>query len=119
MGIVKLTGCDRKSNGSGDPPGLSRNRIIQLAIIRHATAAGIALAKASAAALQFSDAGQTGRRAGELFATGKTLLILSDKLPVVINSDFDSNLASLSGGISIIVVDLNKIVDQVDAALNS
>jgi hypothetical protein len=107
------------SNGSGDPAGLSRRRILQLAIIRHLTSAGVALAAASAAALTFSDVGQTGRAAGDLFPTGKTLLVLSDMPSVVVNSDFDASLASLSGGISLIVVDLNKIVSQVDIALTS
>ena len=119
-GIIKLQGYDRKSNGSGDPAGYSRRRILQAAIMKQMAGFGLPASKASAAALQFCDFGQTGRGAGDLFPTGKTLLILSEEPPVVINADFDVSVASLSPcGVSLTIIDINKIVASVDAALTS
>jgi hypothetical protein len=119
-GFVKLQGYDRKPSGSGDRAGYSRRRILQAAIMKRVTGLGLPASIASAAALQFSDVGQTGRAAGDLFEHGKTLLIICHDGATVQNSLFDASLADVSRrGASLIIADLNKIVDQVDAALNS
>jgi hypothetical protein len=111
-GAVRLRGPDRHSTGSGVYCGLSRRRAIQAAIMRRL------LSAASTAALMFSDTGQTGRSPGELFSQGKTVLAITDSGATVQNLQYDTSLADISNGsASIILIDLDRVVAQVDAAL--
>jgi hypothetical protein len=117
-GVVPLRSNDRKAHGSGNYCGFSRNRVLQTAITQHLLSIGVSLSTAAKAALQFSDFGQTGRAAGELFQHGKTLLVIGPDGTTVQNALFDASLADLSRrGVSFIIVDLNKIVAQIDATL--
>jgi hypothetical protein len=117
--VIKLRGTDKQSTGTGDCVGFSRSRVLQIAITNELLSTGMALSKAADAALEFSDYGNQGRAAGKLFETAKTLLVVRPTGAVVVNADFDASFVDLSArGISIIVLDLNKIVAQVDLALN-
>jgi hypothetical protein len=119
-GAWPLRSNDIKASGSGDYCGLSRNRILQAATMQSLLKAGASLSKAALAALQFSDHSNLNRPAGEPFPMGKTYLVVgSDSPATVINTDFDLRVSDLaSRGASVIVVDLNAIIDQVDAVLN-
>jgi hypothetical protein len=117
-GSIKLRGSDRKSTGSGDWVGLSRNRILQIAIIETLTGIGVTLSAASTAALTFTDEGQASRSPGELFEHGKTVLVIAPDGTTVKNVFFDASLADVSKRAKCaITVDLNKVAELVDATL--
>ena len=121
-GFFELQGCDRAPSGSGDHAGYSRRRILQAATTKWLTDLGVSISKASTAAFKFSDEGQTGRAPGELFQHGKTILVMAPEPEGahVKNFFFDASLSDISERrVSVILVDLNKVVDQVDSVLNS
>jgi hypothetical protein len=118
--IITLRGNDIRPKGSGDYCGLSRNRVLQAAITQHLLAIGMSLSAAGKAALQFSDYGDTERAAGECFKFGKTLLVIDPAGTRVTNVDFDVPLFDATRrATSAVVVDINQIAAQVDAALTS
>ena len=97
---------------------MSRNRILQIAIIESLTGIGVALSAASEAALKFTDEGQAGRSPGELFEHGKTVLVIGPDGTTVKNVFFDASLADVSKrAFCVITVDLNKVVEMVDSTL--
>ncbi len=119
-GVLKLRGNDRKSTGSGDHCGLSRQRAYQAAIVQHLNKHGVSVSRAAKAAFEFSDCGNTGRPPGELFEHGKTILILEPQGATVKNVFFAASLADISKrGVCVIVVDSNRIVEQVNTVLNN
>jgi hypothetical protein len=120
-GFFQMQRCDRASTGSGDHAGYSRRRIMQAAITKSLTNLGVSISTASAAALAFSDEGQTDRAPGELFEYGKTLLvILPDGSTTVKNVFGDASLEEISTDAACsIVVKINKIVAQVDAIIGT
>ena len=118
-GVLSLQGNDRKSTGSGDHAGLSKQRACQAAITQVLNRRRVSVSYAARGAFQFTDCGNTGRAAGELFPVGKTILLLND-LAIVKNVFSDTSFFDLSiGSASIIAVDLAAIVEQVDAVLNN
>jgi hypothetical protein len=118
--IAPLRGNDVKPNGSGNYCRLSRNRVIQVAIIGRLTNVGVGVSKAAEAALQFSDVGDWVRPPSEVFPIGKTLLVLvPHSPPAVTNSSYEANVGGLLESGAAVVVDLNRIVADVDAALNN
>jgi hypothetical protein len=118
--VMPLRSNDVKAEGSGVYCGWSRNRVLQAAITQSLLKGGASLYNAAQAALQFSDQSNLTRPAGELFPMGKTYLVFgSDSPATVVNLDFDVRFSDLaSRGASVTRVDLNAIVDQVDAVLN-
>jgi hypothetical protein len=60
-GVIKLKrGQDVMANGSGSYCGLSRNRILQIALAQNLIAAGMARSRAASAALAFTDMARRG-----------------------------------------------------------
>ena len=119
-GFIALQGCDRASTGSGDHAGYSRRRILQAATTKWLTALGVSFSTASAAALEFTDLGNINREPGELFEHGKTVLILTPEGSTVKNVFHDASFSDVSScSACVITVDLNKVVEQVDAVLNN
>jgi hypothetical protein len=116
--IVRLRNNDVRPNGSGHYCGLSRNRILQIAITHRLLAAGMSLSLAATGALQFTDAGQPGREPGQPFEFGKTILVIDAAQTRVVNADFDAGFADLiNHAPSAVILDVNQLVDQVGATL--
>jgi hypothetical protein len=114
-GPLKLQGCDRGSSGSGDPIGYSRRRILQAAITKRLTPLGVSPSAAARAAFQFSDEGQTGRRPGELFPNGKTLLLVSPEGATVKSVLYDAPHTDVTDrAVAAITIDLNRVAQEVD-----
>jgi len=119
-GVITLRGNDSKPGGSGNYIGLSRNRIVQLAATAALLNKGVSLSCAAKAALEFSDAGNNGRAAGEVYPIGKTVLTIGGPNgPAVRNVDFNVSVFELSNDGVAIIVDLNRIAEQVDSVLNN
>jgi hypothetical protein len=119
-GFFRLQGCDRASSGSGDHIGYSRRRVLQAATTKWLTDLGVSISTASAAARKFSDEGQTGRAPGELFEHGKTFLLIGRDGATAENVFWDASFSDVSKrAICAITVDLSKVVEQVDATLNT
>lgn len=114
-GIVGLDSRDHDEGRSGKPRGFCRARIYHFALMNALTKIGVNALRASDAASHFTDQSQPGRERGELFERGKTLLVISIDATKVINAEtpFGAN-----DGVSV-VIDINKIVEKVDAALNA
>ena len=120
-GHIKLQGPDRVSSGTGMPTGYSRRRILQAAITKSLTLNGVKIVPAATAALSFSDKGQTGRAPGSVFPWGKSVLVVGvgPDGATVVNVFHDTTLTELSKhGACTVIVDLNRIVETVDAILN-
>jgi hypothetical protein len=117
-GSIELRGCDRKSSGSGNWVGLSRNRIVEIATVEVMTSSGISVSYAADWAKEFSDTGNHGRAPGELYPCGKTILVVTTDGAFVRNVFHDALLTDLMTSACTTIVDLNRIVDQVDSILN-
>jgi hypothetical protein len=118
-GSIELRGCDRKSTGSGNWVGLSRNRIVEIATVEALTSSGISVSYAADCAAEFSDTGNAGRAPGELFKCGKTVLVTTSDGASVHNVFHDTLLTDLmKHGACATILDLNRIVESVDAILN-
>jgi hypothetical protein len=114
--VSPLRGNDVKAAGSGNRVGLSRNRVLQIATIEVLVKSGVSLSNAAKGALIFSDCGSAGREPGELFKHGKTILFIGPEGPTVKNIPFNATLTDISD-VCIIAVDINSVVDAVDAIL--
>jgi hypothetical protein len=117
-GALPLRANDVTTSGTGNQCGYSRPRILQAAITQALVEKHVALSTASNAALKFTDEGQTGRPAAQLFPLGKTILRLGSKDAEVANVDFGASIFDLSNDGVTICIDLNRIVEQVDSVLN-
>lgn len=118
IGALKLTGKDKKSTGSGSYIGLSRARAYQAAITKHLNRLGLSIPHAARIALEFSDLGNIGRAPGELYGHGKTILAIGPDGPVVRNFFADTTLSDVSNSTAcLITVNVNRVVEQVDAVL--
>ena len=117
-GVTPLLGNDVKPGGSGYRVGLSRARILQTATAEALWKTGVALSTAAKAALAFSDCGNTGREAGQLYPVGKTVLLVNRDEATVKNIFSDTSFSELSNGAACVtVVDMNKIVTQINSVL--
>jgi hypothetical protein len=117
--VLKLRGDDRKSTGPGHHVGLSRLRAYEAAIVQHLNRHDVKVSRAAKAAYEFTLNGNNGRQAGHLFPMGKTVLVLRQADAVVSNVDPDARVSDLSNNGVSLIVDLNKVVVDVDAVLNS
>jgi hypothetical protein len=118
-GVIKLKrGQDVIANGSGSYCGLSRNRILQIALTQDLIATGMSRSRAASAAVVFTDKGNAERAPGALYPFGKTLLVV-DSDPHVINADFDARLSEIIPlSPCAIVVDCARITATVDETLS-
>ena len=116
-GVLKLTGIDRPSTGTGDHCGLSLRRILQVGITRKLNKLGVSVSAAAHAAAVFTDEGQTGRHPGELFPCGKTYLLTGPSGTLVRNGFHDTPIADLSNDGACIVLEVNRVVDHVNSVL--
>ena len=113
-GKIPLRSNDVVPGGSGNYCGLSRNKILQTAVTEAAWRGGVAISTAAAAAFAFSDLGSTGRKAGELYPVGKTILVINREDAVVRNILSDSTFSEISTLDSFTIVNLNRIVEHVE-----
>ena len=117
-GALKLSGKDQKSSGSGSYAGLSKPRVYQAAIMKHLHRSGLSIPHAARAAFEFSNVGNIDRAPGELFAHGKTVLLITPNGTTVKNIFSDTSFSDVSNGSAcVITVDLNRVVEQVDTLL--
>jgi hypothetical protein len=119
--VITLHGNDVTTTGTGNQCGWSRNRILLAAITQALVEKNLSPSASAKAGLEFSDSGNAGRAAGEVFPSGKTILAIGGPNgPAVRNVDFDAKIFDeLSESGVAILVDLNKVVADVDAVLNS
>ena len=118
-GILHLRGNDKKSKGTGHKVGLSRGRAYEAKIVQHLNRLDVTVSRGARAAFEFTLNGNNGRQAGQLFPMGKSVLVLEPNGAVVANVDFDSRASDLINNGVLLLVDLNKVVADVDAVLNS
>jgi hypothetical protein len=117
--VITLRGNDVTTTGSGNHCGWSRNRIVQAATTEILLKSGMSLSRAAKDALKFSDEGQTGRAPGELFAHGKTYLLIAPDGATVKNFLYDVSHADVSNrAVCAITIDMNKVVERVDSILS-
>jgi hypothetical protein len=117
--VLKLGGNDRKSTGSGNHCGLSRQRVYQAAITQILNRQGMSVSRAARMAFEFSDIANIGRAPGELYGHGKTILAVGPDGPVVKNLFADTTFSDVNNSTAcLIAVDMNKVVDAVDTVLN-
>lgn len=119
MNITPLRANDVGAAGSGSRIGLSRNRVLQIAITEVLLKSGVSLSRAAKAALVFSDHSNSGREAGQLYKQGKTILVVCNESATVRNVDFSANIFDLLNDGVVIVADCNKVVADVDAVLDN
>jgi hypothetical protein len=119
IGALKLSGNDKRSTGSGDFVGLSKQTAYQAATMKHLHRIGLSIPHAARAAFEFSDVGNIGRAPGELFKHGKTILLVGPDSTTVKNIFADTSLADVfASSPCVIIVSVNAVVDQVDTTLN-
>jgi hypothetical protein len=111
-GIVCLDERDEDTVGSGSHRRFSKARIYQIALTHSLTKIGLNLLRSADAAAVFANRSDPGRERGELFPTGRTLLIVSPTTTTVVNAD-----AALGNYGVAVAIDVNKVVERVDAAL--
>jgi hypothetical protein len=92
--------------------------VLQAATTKWLTNLGVSISTASAAALKFSDEGQTGRAPGEVFQHGRTWLLIGPEGATVKSIFADTSLIDISDNTACTIVDLNKVVELVDTVLN-
>lgn len=128
-GVIQLRPYDGESDGSGAPRMFSLRRVLHIAIVAELTRLGISAARASRAALAFTDERGPGREAcrlfGEcpMFAGEPTWLVLTPAGDHVVTPGdealrrlFTSDVApGLPGCIALL--DLGALVRRVDEAL--
>ena len=116
-GVLPLLKNDRKSKGAGDHSGYSLPRVVQAAITRHLDLLNVSVSFAAKAAFEFTDRGNTGRQPGELFAVGKTILLITPDGGTVHNIFANTAHSDVCSSETVLAVDVNKIVAQVNNSL--
>jgi hypothetical protein len=119
LGALKFSGKDKKPTGSGSHVGLSRPRAYQAAIMKQLHRNGLSIPHAARMAIEFSDVGNINRKPGELFAHGKTILLVTPDGAAVKNIFPDTSISEINNSACVIIVNCNQIVQQVDAVLNN
>jgi hypothetical protein len=114
--VTPLRANDVKAAGSGSRIGLSRNRIMQIAATTVLLGSGVSLSNAAKASLEFSDRGSAGREPSQCFKHGKSVLVIGPEGATLKNFPFNATLTDISD-VCIIAVDINRVVDAVDAIL--
>ena len=117
--VLKFRGDDQRSTGTGTPVRLSKNRAYEASVIRYGKLLGLPPSRSALAAFQFTISGNAERPAGSLFKHGTTKLIIGPHGSSVRNVFSDATLADISDDVCTIYIDLNRLVRNVDAVLNS
>ncbi len=94
---IQLSRLDKGSTGTGGFRTFSRATINQIAIAKKLIDLGVAAGPANAAATLFTEMGQPGRPANELFEFGLTVMIHSESGTSITNADSDSSLSDVFG----------------------
>jgi hypothetical protein len=113
--VVKLPGYDKRKNGKGRPRLAKLPTIYCIAIGHALTKVFIPPTTAMSLAEQFLEP-QRGRELGRPFASGKSLMLISNGVGSIINLQADEDISSYLQETTI-VVDLGKIVSTVNARL--
>lgn len=121
-GVIRMSGDDIDTQSSGIPRQFSRRRLYQIALTSELTRLGIDASAAARAAAVFADESQDGRAAGELFAEGKTVLILDESGARCINiadrSAFEAAMQTVYADTrTVLAVNISTLVARVDVAL--
>jgi hypothetical protein len=111
-GVIEIPGPD---------PGKGYRHLLAPPTVCH-LAIGYAVVKLSVTPTQAMEFAKTffepqrNRKAGELFASGKTLMLISDGACSIVNQQIDEDISTLLQDATI-VVDLGKIISNVNARL--
>jgi hypothetical protein len=106
---------DVRPNGTGDKRLISRETVIQIALTAALARLGIPAGQAASAARLFTDRSSPGRPAGKLYPQDRTVLVLRETGPVVINAELDADFFALAdGGISFVAIDVAAVCKTVD-----
>jgi hypothetical protein len=111
--VLTLRGCDRKSTGSGDHCGLSRQRAYQAAIVQHLNRYGLSVSRAARAAYEFSDVGNIGRAPGVLYEHGKTVLVIDADGPTVKNIFSDASFSDVGNYSACVITGNNFSIEGI------
>jgi hypothetical protein len=111
----KVCDADDKVHGKGHPRRFSLDRVYKIAIGHALTKALVPPTAAMSLAQLFLDP-QRGRALGRPFATGKTLMTITDGVGSVISLQADQDIASHLQDATI-VVDLGKIISTVNSRI--
>jgi hypothetical protein len=95
--IYPVSRRDTPCSGSGTYREFSRATINQIAIAEKLIELGVGVGRAIAAAQLFTETGQPGRAANELFEFGLTAMIHSESGTSIRNIDPDSSLSEVFG----------------------
>jgi hypothetical protein len=108
---LKPSRLDKPTTGSGDHRLFSRSTIVRIAIAKTLIDLGIAAGPANRAAATFT----------ELFAYGRTLLVISPTCARIVNAEFNATLTDFSGRpfCSAVIVDCGHVVAAIDQTLIS
>jgi hypothetical protein len=110
---------DVRPNGTGDKRLISRETVIQIALTAALARLGIPAGQAASAARLFTDRSGPGRPAGKLYPQDRTVLVLRETGPVVINAPYHADFCDLSDhGTSFVAIDAGAICRNVDTALS-
>lgn len=114
-GVIELRRNDVRSRGTGSYCGLSRNRVMQIAITHRLAEIGLSPKRAAKAAFQFTDIADLDREPCALHHFGQTVLVIGADRCRIANTGFDAGIADFVPAAAIL--DLNTICASVDAAL--
>jgi hypothetical protein len=119
IGALKLSGNDKRSTGSGDFVGLSKQTAYHAATMKHLHRLGLSIPHAARAASEFSNVGNIDRAPSELFKHGETILVVGPDSTTVKNIFSDTSLADVfASSPCVIIMDINRVTEQVDTVLN-
>ena len=115
---------DVPTHGSGTHRRFDKDDVVRIGIIAELVRLGVSVSAAAKAASAFSDESHGGRDIGELFPSGKTVLIADGDSARCINvadrEQFESAMLSVYEDVrSVIAVVVNTVVARVDRALAS
>jgi hypothetical protein len=117
--VLKLRGDDRRSAGAGHQVGLSRKRAYEAAIVQQLKIHGVSVSRAAKAAFEFTQNGNDGRAAGQLYPVGRTILVIKPDSTTVENIFSNTSFSEvIAASACVIAVDCNNIVEKIDAVLN-
>jgi DNA-binding transcriptional MerR regulator len=112
---------DKSTTGTGDFRTFSRATVNKIAIAKNAINLGVPAGPANAAAAHFTESGDKGRPANELYKFGLTVLIHTASGTTIKNVDSESSLADVFGRNfePTIILNVGPIIKAVDEKLNS
>jgi hypothetical protein len=111
---------DTTPTGPGDDRYMTVQTVYQIGITEETAKANVPIRVAARASAKFSEP-QTNRRASELFATGRTLLLVKPGTAEIVNAPFDATLPDVLGRPlqPATIIDLGPIVAAVNEKLIS